>query len=126
MRPTVREKSVRWKTLTRSLDGVGVSLSTPTDSLVRPPQNEGHVTEASRDRRLRYYGQNDYASYWQVDDAFEVIRGFDVAQPFATATDAIESFNAQQFVNAGFLPRTLSDDDRKEQLEPGASNTVAK
>ncbi|MEV8273123.1 hypothetical protein [Microbacterium sp. NPDC077184] len=86
------------------------------------------MTEGSRARRLRFYGPNDYASYWQVDDAVELIRGFDEARPFATATDAIESFNAQQFVNAGFLPRTFSDDERAE-LEgaaAGARSAVAR
>ena len=78
------------------------------------------MTEGSHARRLRFYGPNDYASYWQVDDAVELVRGFDVANPFATATDAIESFNAQQFVNAGFLPRTFSDDERAE-LEGAAA-----
>lgn len=88
----------------------------------------GYVTEGSHARRLRFYGPNDYASYWQVDDAVELVRGFDVANPFATATDAIESFNAQQFVNAGFLPRTFSDDERAE-LEgaaAGARSAVAR
>ena len=73
-----------------------------------------YVTEGSRARRLRFYGSNDFASYWQADDAVERIREFDVGTPFATATDAIETFNAQQFVNAGFLPRTLSADERAE------------
>lgn len=86
------------------------------------------MTEGSRARRLRFYGPNDYASCWQVDDAVELIRRFDVANPFATATDAIESFNAQQFVNAGLFPRTFSDDERAE-LEgaaAGARSAVAR
>lgn len=88
----------------------------------------GYVTEDAHDRRLRFYGPNDYASYWQVDDAVELIRRFDVANPFVTATDAIESFNALQFVNAGFLPRALSDDERAElkSAAAGARSAVAR
>jgi len=64
-------------------------------------------------RRLRLYGAGDHATYWQVERAAEVIRGFDPSCPPNDANDIVELHNARLFVEAGVTPRDISDDERK-------------
>lgn len=54
-------------------------------------------------RRLRYYGPSDYATYWQIEQAAEVIR-FDPASPPEDVNSILELHNARLFIEAGFFP----------------------
>ncbi|MFF2632688.1 hypothetical protein ACFVR6_07405 [Microbacterium sp. NPDC058021] len=60
-------------------------------------------------RRLRFYGAGDYATYWQVDEAVEIVRRFDDVWSSRNVADVIELHNAQQLVQAGFVPQSLTD-----------------
>ncbi|KJL45706.1 hypothetical protein [Microbacterium trichothecenolyticum] len=70
--------------------------------------------EVSGERRLKFYGPNDYATYWQVEDAVRILRDHDGAEAPSDAAHAIELHNAHQFVLAGFTPASLSEDERAD------------
>ncbi|MEU8331686.1 hypothetical protein [Micromonospora sp. NPDC048839] len=62
--------------------------------------------------RLRYYGAGDFATYWQVHRAAEVVKGFDPAAPPDEVNGILELHNARLFVEAGFIPTDVIEDDR--------------
>ncbi|THJ66082.1 hypothetical protein E8P82_10675 [Arthrobacter echini] len=78
--------------------------------------------------RLRYYGPGDYATYWQIEQAAEVIRGFDPASPFEDVNSILELHNARLFVEAGFFPSDVAEDDRQALITVAAltRRTVAR
>ncbi|WP_329007577.1 hypothetical protein OG271_17795 [Micromonospora rifamycinica] len=63
--------------------------------------------------RLRYYGAGDFATYWQIHRAAEVVEGFDPAAPPDEVNGILELHNARLFVEAGFIPKDVVEDDRK-------------
>lgn len=70
------------------------------------------AAESTEKRRLMFYGSGDYATYWQVEHAVRVLQERDSTAPLADAVHAIELHNARQFVSAGFIPKSLPDDER--------------
>ncbi|MFR9777715.1 hypothetical protein ACL02O_16865 [Micromonospora sp. MS34] len=64
-------------------------------------------------RRLRFYGAGDFATYWQIHRAAEVVEGFDPAAPPDEVNGILELHNARLFVEAGFIPTDAVEDDRK-------------
>jgi hypothetical protein len=66
--------------------------------------------------RLRFYGAGDFATYWQVDRAVEVVERFDPASPPDDVNGILELHNARLFVEAGFTPSDIAEDDRKALL----------
>lgn len=66
--------------------------------------------------RLRFYGAGDFATYWQVHRAAEVIETFDPAIPPNNVNGILELYNARLFVDAGFTPRDIAEEDRKALL----------
>ncbi|MFK4851680.1 hypothetical protein ACI3KT_08605 [Microbacterium sp. ZW T6_19] len=69
-----------------------------------------------RKRRLRFYGSGDYATYWQVEDAAAVLSAFRGDEP-ADAATAIELHNAHLFLQAGFVPASISESEQTELAE---------
>jgi len=67
--------------------------------------------EGSGERRLKFYGPNDYATFWQAENAVRILRDHDNAEALSDATHAIELHNARQFVSARFIPASLSEDE---------------
>lgn len=67
--------------------------------------------------RLRFYGAGDYATYWQVQEATEVVARFDPADPPEDVNGILELHNARLFVEGGYFPNDLSDDDRTALVE---------
>lgn len=63
--------------------------------------------------RLRFYGVGDLASYWQAQRAAEVVEAFDLASPPDDVNGILELHNAYLFVEAGFIPKDLVEDDRE-------------
>jgi hypothetical protein len=66
--------------------------------------------------RLRFYGAGDFATYWQVHRAVEVVEGFDPASPPDNVNGILELHNARLFFEAGFTPRDIAEDDREALL----------
>jgi hypothetical protein len=77
--------------------------------------------------RLRFYGAGDFATYWQVHRAAEVIETFDPASPPDDVNGILELHNARLFVEEGFTPSNIGEDDRKDLLAAAKSirRTVA-
>lgn len=65
-------------------------------------------------RRVRFYGADDLATYWQLERAAVIAEGFDPAEPPASTADFIELHNVQLYVEAGFLPRSDTDAQRAQ------------
>lgn len=63
------------------------------------------------ERRLRFYGEGDIASYIQVDRAVEILRGLISGRRPGHIAEAIELHNARRFFEAGFTPRSLAADE---------------
>ncbi|MFC4138304.1 MULTISPECIES: hypothetical protein [unclassified Microbacterium] len=74
---------------------------------------EAHEPE----HRLQYFGQHDLSSGWQAGEAAAIVRAFDGSSPPGNVTDLIELHHAHQFVQAGFVPRTLTDEEMAELNE---------
>lgn len=80
----------------------------------------------SGQRRLRFYGAGDYATYWQIDDAVAIVEGF--TTPPGNVIDVLELYNALQFVEAGFFPPSYTPMQRAhaEAVVPQARSAVAR
>src|SRR6266536_3455940 len=63
--------------------------------------------------RLRFYGAGDLATNRQMYRAAEVVEGFDPAVPPDEVNGILELHNARLFVEAGFIPTDVVEDDRK-------------
>lgn len=72
-------------------------------------------------RRLRYYGVGDIASYWQVEQAVEVAGAFEPVSPPNDVNSILELHNARLFVEAGFVPAGIGEDDRQALLATATS-----
>jgi hypothetical protein len=69
------------------------------------------TSESPKGRRLKYYGLNDYATAWQVDDAMRIIERFTASAAY-TVTELLELYNAQQFVENGLYPASSTEEQR--------------
>lgn len=72
------------------------------------------------ERRLRFYGEGDIASYIQVDRAVEILRDFISGRRPGNIAEAIELHNARRFFEAGFTPRTLAAEEIAELADASA------
>jgi hypothetical protein len=70
------------------------------------------ATEDATERRLKFYGLNDYGTYWQVERAVEILVHYDPSAPAQTISDVIELHHAQLFAANGLLPAAYSDEQR--------------
>lgn len=80
----------------------------------------GEGRDVADERRLRFYGEGDIASYRQVDRAVEILRVFISGRRPVHIADAIELHNARRFFEAGFTPRTLAADEIAELADASA------
>lgn len=63
--------------------------------------------------RLRFYGAGDFATFWQVHRAAEAIETFDPASPPDDVNGILELHNARLFVDEGFTPPDIAEENRK-------------
>ncbi|MFI6332776.1 hypothetical protein ACIBBG_31280 [Micromonospora chersina] len=70
------------------------------------------TTEDPAVRRVRFYGTADFATYWQSGRAAEIAERFDGTDPPTCATDIIELYNVQQYVEAGLFPADYTESQR--------------
>lgn len=66
--------------------------------------------------RLRFYGAGDFATYGQVQRAAKVIATLDLACPPVDVNGILELHNACLFVEEGFTPSDIGEDDKKDLL----------
>jgi hypothetical protein len=84
-------------------------------------------TDGQPERRLRYYGLNDYATYFDVERAMTHLDGYDETKTNYTINEAIELFNALQFIHNNVFPKGY---DKKKQFQyklrvPKLEKTIA-
>lgn len=70
------------------------------------------ATDRGAERRLKFYGINDYGSFWQVQRAVALLETLDLAATPSSIADVIELHNAQQFVEHNLLPSSSTDEQR--------------
>jgi len=80
------------------------------------------------DRRLKYYGPGDYGTYYQIEQAAELLAGFDPSAAVGTVSDVIELHNAQLFAANNLLPADLTESQRTrvQEVLPRLRATVGK
>lgn len=71
-------------------------------------------------RRLRYYGPSDYATYWQIEQAAEVVKGFNPSSPPEDVNSILELHNARLFIEAGFFTTNVGEEERQAILAGAA------
>lgn len=59
--------------------------------------------------RLRFYGSGDYATYFQVSQAFDCLAAFDTERTTYELNDIVEVSHAATFVEKGFAPPDLDE-----------------
>ncbi|PXY23461.1 hypothetical protein BAY59_27715 [Prauserella coralliicola] len=72
-------------------------------------------------KRLRFYGLNDYATFFQAERAVTVLADFDPSQAAYGINDIVELHNASLFVEYGVFPASMvqAERDRLLSLVPG-------
>lgn len=88
------------------------------------PKNE---TDAAADRRVKFYGLNDYGTFFQVEHAARILEQYDPSSPPLAITDMLELHNAQLFAEHSLFPKSYTDTQRVacQALIPEVRKTVA-
>jgi hypothetical protein len=71
--------------------------------------------------RLKFYGLNDYATFFQAERAVTVLAEFDRSRASYGVNDIVELHNASRFVEHGVFPASMvqAERDRLLSLVPG-------
>lgn len=86
------------------------------------------TTEPVPEKRLKFYGLNDYGTYLQGERTKEVLESFDSSVAKYKISDIIELHNAQIFIEKEIYPQSLNNEQRMEwqSLRPRLHTVVAK
>ena len=78
-------------------------------------------------KRLKFYGLNDYGTFFQVKHATECLDGYDDSKTDYATDDIIELYNAVSFIENGVFPKDLGDKKAAayKALAPKLKKTVA-
>lgn len=68
------------------------------------------MTESTT-KLVRYYGLNDYATYFNLEEAMNLLEEFDFAQTSYTVTEILESYNATLYVDNKLFHKDRSAHD---------------
>src|SRR3990167_834656 len=64
------------------------------------------------DRRLKFYGLNDYGTFFEVKRVMDYLSNYDENKTDYTLAEAIELYNVHQFVEHGVFPKGYSEKKR--------------
>lgn len=70
------------------------------------------ATEDAAERRLKFYGPNDYGTFWQVERAADFLERYEPPNIAPTLSDVLELHNAAQFAEHDFFPASYSEEQR--------------
>lgn len=78
--------------------------------------------------RLKFYGLNDYGTYWQVERAAELVERYPSSPTPKDVADVLELYNAQLFAENDLFPNSYTDSQRtaSQALVPELRKTVGK
>jgi hypothetical protein len=78
--------------------------------------------------RVKFYGVNDYGTYFQVEHAVKILEHYDPSSTSRTISDILELYNAQLFAESNLFPKSYPDRQREacQALVPELRKTVAK
>ena len=81
----------------------------------------GAEDDLAKGMRLKFYGLNDYATFFQAERAVTVLAGFDQSRASYGINDIVELHNASLFVEHGVFPASTvqAERDRLLSLVPG-------
>lgn len=69
--------------------------------------------EVPRDTRLRFFGPDDYGTFFQTEQAYALLDAFDPAHTSQNVNDIVELHHAVQFVDHDLLPKSLTEEERE-------------
>lgn len=78
---------------------------------------DAETSPAQFTHRLRFYGAGDLSTPGQIERAADVVGKFDPAFPPTDVNGIMELHNARLFVEAGFTPTNIAEDNRKTLVE---------
>jgi hypothetical protein len=86
------------------------------------------INEDSADRRVKFYGLDDYGTYFQVEHAGKILEHYDPSSTSHSISDILELYNAQLFAENNLFPSSYLDSQREacRALIPELRKTVAK
>jgi len=78
-------------------------------------------------QRLKYYGLNDYATYFNVEQTVQYLDQYDATRTDYTLNEALELYNALRFVENEVFPRALGAKKRSDYkaLIPKLNKNIA-
>lgn len=82
------------------------------DCVVASPSIKVVATSNEHDVRLRFYGLEDYGTYFQVDRAFQILTDFDQSRSDYSVNDIVEFYHSTIFARHSLLPISLSSSDQ--------------
>lgn len=74
------------------------------------------MAEDLNDRRLRYFGQHDYGTYFQVEQASRLIDAFDMSRTDFLVDDVIEFHHMALFAENALFPKWSSSVERARRI----------
>ena len=85
-------------------------------------------TEDTTTRRVRFYGLNDYGTYFQTERAAEILKHHDSSSLGRTISDILELHNVQAYAENDLFPNSYTEVQRLayKALVPELRKTVAK
>jgi hypothetical protein len=85
-------------------------------------------TEPPAERCLKFYGLNDYGTYFQAQRAIEVVEQYDPGISLQCMSDVLELYNAQLFIENGLVPISYTPAEQKvvEDRIPEIRSAVAR
>lgn len=86
------------------------------------------TNEGPAERRLKFYGLDDFGTLPQVERAVKILECYDVSSTTHTISDILELYNARLFAESNLFPISYPDGQRKtcQALIPELHRAVAK
>jgi|SRR5579872_135475 len=86
------------------------------------------ANEGQTSTRVKFYGVNDYGTYFQVEHAVKILEHFNSTLASRTISDILELYNAQLFTENNLFPKSCPDRQREacRSLIPELRKTIAK
>lgn len=86
------------------------------------------MTKEDTDWRVKFYGLSDQGTYFQVEQAVDVLERYDPSSAALSVSDVLELYNAQLFAGHGVFPNSYTSEQRAacKALIPKLRGTVGR